>query len=335
MMYLSIILLPICVILIFIIKKKNDEIESERKKKKEIEQFKLAEIKEHFREEWNKSQTQFNLESNKLESEIKVLKKELTEKEKRYSEVNQDLDLYRKGKMEEIDRANTRYKEHQETLIRNELDKYREDWTKAFNEDLEKLSETRVQKLEELEEIKNELEEERTKRAAINKEILRQREVEEQQDFYRIQLDPLDKPDIEILRDTAARLRRPEAINKIIWSGYYQKPLAELRKRLLTSGDVSGVYKITRLKTGEIYIGQSTSVDKRWQEHVKTALGVGTLTSSLLHRRMAEDGCENFLFELIEEVPKDKLRERESYYIDFYDTKAYGLNSLKGDKNAN
>ena len=47
---------------------------------------------------------------------------------------------------------------------------------------------------------------------------------------------------------------------------------------------------------------------------------------------MRSDGPENFTFELLEEVPKDKLRERESYYIDFYDSKTYGLNSVVGDK---
>ena len=179
----------------------------------------------------------------------------------------------------------------------------------------------------------SELEEERNKRAAINEEILRQKKLEQEQDFYRIQLDPDDTDDIEILRSVTTRLRHPEAINKVIWTGYYQKPLAELRKRILTNGDVSGVYKITRLKTNEIYIGQTTSVDKRWQEHVKSALGVGTLASSQLHRAMQTDGCENFTFELLEVVPKDKLRERESYYIDFYDSKTYGLNSVTGDKN--
>ena len=184
----------------------------------------------------------------------------------------------------------------------------------------------------ELEEIKKDLEVERCKRAAINEEIRRQREVEEQTDFYRIQLDSDDANDIEILRSITSRLRHPEAINKVIWTGYYQKPLAELRKRLLPNGDISGIYKITRLKTNEIYIGQTTSIDKRWQDHVKSALGVGTLASSQLHRVMAADGAENFTFEIIEEVPKDKLRERESYYIDFYDSKTYGLNSVTGDK---
>ena len=184
----------------------------------------------------------------------------------------------------------------------------------------------------EIEQLKCTLDDYRARQAAINEEILRQKQLEEQQDFYRIQLDPNETNDIEILRTTATRLQRPEIINKIIWSGYYQKPLAELRKRLLPNGDISGVYKITRLKTKEIYIGQSTSLDKRWQEHVKSALGVGTLASSQLHRAMALDGPEQFTFEVLEETPKEKLRERESYYIDFYDSKNYGLNSVTGDK---
>jgi hypothetical protein len=48
---------------------------------------------------------------------------------------------------------------------------------------------------------------------------------------------------------------------------------------------------------------------------------------------MAEDGPENFTFEVLEETPKEKLRERESFYIDFYDSKNYGLNSVRGDRN--
>ena len=49
---------------------------------------------------------------------------------------------------------------------------------------------------------------------------------------------------------------------------------------------------------------------------------------------MAEDGPEQFTFEVLESaIPRDKLRERESFYIDFYDSKNYGLNTLRGDQN--
>ena len=342
------------IILAVILKKRNQKLEETVISKHEIEVARKEELKNYFKEEWDREektltdkfkvktdgldkewQTRFQLHQSQLsnlDNEIKRFEEILKEKEKRYEEVNQDLDAYRKKQIEEIENSAKFYMENKHHLIEESIDKYRLIKIDEANSQLEQ-KQLYLNNLEEqINKIQNELEEERTKRAAINEEIRRQREVEEQQDFYRIQLDPNDKDDVEILRSVAPRLRHPEAINKVIWTGYYQKPLAELRKRLLPNGDVSGVYKITRLKTNEIYIGQTTSVDKRWQEHVKSALGVGTLASSQLHRVMASDGCENFTFELLEAVPKDKLRERESYYIDFYDSKTYGLNSVTGDK---
>ena len=352
------ILLLCCIILIIILiitlNKRNKTLEKTVFEKHEIEVARKDELKDYFKEEWDRQEKHLQDELTHHEKEIALKRKSLEqeyehkgreldlklhnlestlkEKEKRYEEVNQDLETYRKGKINEIDSAGAEYEKRKRLLIDASVVQYREVRGKLYNEELSAMEAHKNEMLEQIHQIKSELEEERTKRAAINEEILRQRALEEQQDFYRIQLDPNDKDDVEILRSVAPRLRHPEAINKVIWTGYYQKPLAELRKRLLPNGDVSGVYKITRLKTNEIYIGQTTSVDKRWQEHVKSALGVGTLASSQLHRVMAQDGCENFTFELLEVVPKDKLRERESYYIDFYDSKTYGLNSVTGDK---
>ena len=344
MIYILSILLLLSLIILFI----------QIKEKKQLKENKIEDLKDYFRKEWEEEETQLNQKKinklsaieneclthefvtkdkiNKLDFQIKNLETQLVEKEKRYNEVNQDLDLYRKGKIEEIDAGLIELTHKKEILLENEFKEKREGELKKFDETIQFLTIQENQFKEEVEKIRTELDEFRLRRAAINEEILRQKQIEEQQDFYRIQIDPNEINDIEILRDTARRLQRPEIINKIIGSGYYQKPLAELRKRLLPNGDISGVYKITRLKTNEIYIGQTTSIDKRWQEHVKSALGVGTLASSQLHRVMAADGCENFTFEVLEETPKEKLRERESYYIDFYDSKNYGLNSVRGDK---
>lgn len=343
------------IILFVILNKRTKTLTKIVLEKHDIEVARKEELKDYFKEEWDRQEKhlqdellhhekEVKLKRDKLESDFKVSETELNgilrqlesllkEKEKRYNEVNQDLETYRKGKINEIDSAGAEYEKRKRLEIDNMMEQELHKLVLGFNQKSEEYTKQEEILKAEVEKIKSELEEERTKRAAINEEIRRQREVEEQQDFYRIQLDPNDKDDVEILRSVAPRLRHPEAINKVIWTGYYQKPLAELRKRLLPNGDVSGVYKITRLKTNEIYIGQTTSVDKRWQEHVKSALGVGTLASSQLHRVMASDGCENFTFELLEVVPKDKLRERESYYIDFYDSKTYGLNSVTGDKN--
>ena len=329
---LIILLSLILIICIININKRSKEINK-------IKQLKKEELKEIFKESWDKEEKDFNLkkanlltEKREIEGKVAQLKIIFKEKENQYKSINQDLDFYRDGKIEEIDRAAAEYKEHQQLLIKKELEDYHKDWTDRFNIELAKIAKTREEALEELGKVEADLEVERSKRAAINEEIRRAREVEEQQDFYRIQINPNDLEDIHLLRSIVPQLRHPEAINKIIWSGYYQKPLAELRKRVAFDG--SGVYKITRLKTGEIYIGQAVNVSTRWAEHCKAALGVGTLASSQLHRVMAEDGPEQFTFEVLESaVPRDKLRERESFYIDFYDSKNYGLNTLRGDQN--
>jgi len=354
--YLLILLCCIVLIVILFISlnKKKKIVEVLVFKNHELEVLKKGELKNYFEEEWrqeeqrldyerrvregnitnqlNQLENQYRLDASKYEGQIKQLDIQLKEKEQRYNEVNQDLDLYREGKMKEIDGTTTEYEQRKRQEIDKIVEQAKLNAESDFNNYLDGYIVKKGQLDCELEQIKADLEVERSKRAAINEEIRRQRQLEEQQDFYKIQLDPDDANDISILRSITARLRHPEAINKVIWTGYYQKPLAELRKRLLPNGDISGVYKITRLKTNEIYIGQTTSIDKRWQDHVKSALGVGTLASSQLHRAMAADGCENFTFEVLEEVPKDKLRERESYYIDFYDSKTYGLNSVTGDR---
>ena len=354
--YLLILLCCIVLIVILFISlnKKKKIVEVLVFKNHELEVLKKGELKNYFEEEWrqeeqrldyerrvregnitnqlNQLENQYRLDASKYEGQIKQLDVKLQEKEQRYNEVNQDLDLYREGKMKEIDGTAAEYEQRKRQIVEQSIDNYRDELTLKANQLLREMVGIKEETQKEIDEIKANLEVERSKRAAINEEIRRQRQLEEQQDFYKIQLDPDDANDISILRSITARLRHPEAINKVIWTGYYQKPLAELRKRLLPNGDISGVYKITRLKTNEIYIGQTTSIDKRWQDHVKSALGVGTLASSQLHRVMAADGCENFTFEVLEEVSKDKLRERESYYIDFYDSKTYGLNSVTGDR---
>ena len=324
-------LLSITIIILYLQNKKKKELVKKLVfEKHELETLRKDEIKDYFKEEWSREENELDnrlrlkreaikSESTKLESDFQVSKTELDgllrqmevllkEKEKRYNEVNQDLDLYKQGKIKEIDGTAAEYEQRKRTEIEQILKQAELNANSNFNNQVDSYLARRSQM-----------------------ECLRQRALDEQQDFYRIQLDPDDVQDIELLRSIVSRLRHPEAINKVIWSGYYQKPLAELRKRVAIEGP--GVYKITRIKTNEIYIGQAVNVSTRWAEHCKAALGVGTLASSQLHRVMAQDGCENFTFELLEAVPKEKLRERESYYIDFYDSKNYGLNTIRGEQN--
>ena len=194
----------------------------------------------------------------------------------------------------------------------------------AINEEL--LTEKRT----ELVEVLDLLEDYRKKQQVINEEILRRRQVEEQQDFYRIVLSESAIQDMQILLSIRENLKMRENLDKLIYDAYVSKPAAEMIKRVLNGRAPSGIYKITRIKTGEIYIGKSTDIKKRWGEHTKTAYGVGSIAHSILHTTIRKDGIENFTFELLEEVPKEKLTEREKYWITFYDSKNYGLNERNG-----
>jgi len=101
-------------------------------------------------------------------------------------------------------------------------------------------------------------------------------------------------------------------------------------KRITKGKKISGIYKITYLKTGEAYIGKTTDISTRWNNHLKTVCGLEGAAHSTLHTHMERNGLWNYTFEILEEVDKDKLSEREAYYIDFYNTKNYGLNQKRG-----
>jgi hypothetical protein len=71
------------------------------------------------------------------------------------------------------------------------------------------------------------------KQAAINEAILRQRAIDEQQDFYRVCLSPDVANDVELLNTIRRNLKKPEIIDKIIYDNYIAKPVLEMVKRVL------------------------------------------------------------------------------------------------------
>ena len=178
--------------------------------------------------------------------------------------------------------------------------------------------------------IQNNLNDYQKKQEVIGKEILRQRMLKEQTNFYRICLSQEQKDDIEILKSIIPKLNKHSNIDKLIYEVYCSKEAQAMIKRVLNNEQPSGIYKITRLKTGEIYIGKSTNIKERWLQHIKTACGCGTIAHSILHTTMEKDGIDNFTFELLEKVEKSKLSEREKYWINFYKAKDYGLNEKNG-----
>lgn len=79
----------------------------------------------------------------------------------------------------------------------------------------------------------------------------------------------------------------------------------------------SGIYKITNLTNGKIYIGQSRRVYIRKQEHFN-ALRTGKHPNKQMQKDF--NAHHRFMWSLIELCPEDKLNEREIYWIKRYNS---------------
>lgn len=184
---------------------------------------------------------------------------------------------------------------------------------------------------EELSAAKSELDEFQAKRTAVNEAIRREKELNEQESFYSIDVPEADREDIQVLQSMDARLHNRDVIPKLIWELFIRRPTQEMIKRVTGGRKFGGIYKITYKKTGEAYIGKSTDISTRWQNHVKTVIGLEGAARATLHARMARDGLWNYTFEVLEELNKDELSAREAYYINLYGTKNQ-LNMKEGSK---
>lgn len=151
-------------------------------------------------------------------------------------------------------------------------------------------------------------------------------------DEYRLDLEEKSIRDIKLLKSIQDEISNPIVIDKIIWSNYYQ-PLVKIKfPKIIGKETATGIYKLTNIKTGEAYIGQSSNVCDRWKTHCKNALGVGNVVNvNKLYKSMREYGLYNFTFELLEECNINELDSKEKYYIDFYNAYNFGLNSTKGN----
>lgn len=153
-------------------------------------------------------------------------------------------------------------------------------------------------------------------------------EARKEADFYRIPISSAAKNDIDKLKGVAAQLSKPATLYKLIWKEYYENGFNAMIGRVLGGDkDKSGIYKITNINNQMVYIGQAVNIGSRWRTHVKRGLGCEEKTNNRLYTALWEEGVENFTFQVVEMCDKEKLTEREKFYIDFYNSKDYGYNS--------
>lgn len=296
------------------------------KSKLKREQYQEQIRKEVYEKEKEQIVARIQEEVSDLSNEKKALEKELETKTK----FNDSMLLMRE---DELDRIIQKEKEEKKKVLLGELETWRNTQQCSIDCELSTYTaDTELKKCEistAIELITNELDEFHLKRTAINEAINREKQLAEKEDFYRICIAETDKEDIAILEEICPRLRNREAISKLIWNMFFQKATNEMIKRVTCGESISGIYKITYIKTGEAYIGKTTNIQRRWQTHVKTALGLDAAAHATLHSRLAKDGIWNYTFEILEAVPKDKLTEREKFFIKLYDTTSQ-LNMREG-----
>ena len=96
---------------------------------------------------------------------------------------------------------------------------------------------------------------------------------------------------------------------------------------------VSGIYKIVNLVNSKIYVGSAVNVRKRWNLHL-TYLRQQRHHSKHLQASFNKYGRESFIIELLEEVPREHLLEREQFYLNslrpFDGTRGYNICPIAG-----
>lgn len=88
------------------------------------------------------------------------------------------------------------------------------------------------------------------------------------------------------------------------------------------------VYLIENRVNGNKYVGQTIMpLNKRWLAHIQESK---TFSERPLYRAMKKYGLDNFKIKVIEEVPEDKLSEREIHWIQYFNSYHNGYNATTG-----
>ena len=320
-------------ILIFLIKKhkiilNREKIKLNKKFQKEEERLikdyeeleaKLAARAKGIQDNYAEKEKWLKWDLDKLKNDKETLDKHISElKDFGQRQVDEKIKDYEQLRLTQINHSLELEEKRKQELLQRQLDDF-----------IASTAETKKSVNEEIEELKLLLEDYKSKRNLINQAIIHEREIHEQQDFYRIVLNESDKEDIQLLNTIEMRLHSREALYKLIYDVFYKKPLNDMINRVLQGKEFCGIYRITNLKTNEAYIGKSTNIKTRWQNHCKTAIGLDGMARTKIHSAMKEYGIDNFSFEVLEKCTKETYSEREKYWINFYETNIYGYNIQK------
>lgn len=95
-----------------------------------------------------------------------------------------------------------------------------------------------------------------------------------------------------------------------------------------------GIYKITNKINGNCYIGLSVNIKRRWKDHLRRYRDNSNKEyDKVLYKAFRKYGIENFSFEVLEECEVEELKEKEKYWINYYNSYKKGYNATPGGDN--
>ena len=279
----------------------------------------------------------------------KQVDKEIEEKNNQLAQINSQLSQEQQNlqySIQQLKNTNNSIlsdiNQHQ-SLLNNIINQNQEISEKAFREYCEVLEtkyvdfereideEARIL-IEKIAQTREELNKIKATRAAAHQALLKEQEIKDNKDSYRLVPSEGVLADSRRLEIVKRELNKPRILCMLIWQTYWQ-PLAKKQFPLILQDKTKcGIYKITNQITDECYVGQSVDIYKRWCDHCKCGLGIDTPPGNKLYKAMQEYGLNNFTFELIEECNQSELNEKENYFIEMYQADTFGYNGNIGVK---
>ena len=285
-----------------------------------------------------KERIQINEDIKKQNAELEQNYFQLVQQEQNIKkEVEKDLETLKNVKEATSDALNS-----QQEISQKAFENYCEILSKQYDEKAAEYDNLTAKLDEAYSDIQNkiiadidaqnsELEKIRATRAALIEAQIKEKEIQENKDFYCLIPTENDKDDIHRLERVKKDLHNPRILSMLIWQTFFQKNMTSLCNNVLGTKTVTGIYKITNLNNNMCYIGQAVDIASRWKEHAKCGLGIDTPAGNKLYAAMKNDGIWNFSWELLEKCDRVDLDEKEKYYISLYQSYEFGYNSNKGN----
>lgn len=327
----SIIILIVSVVIWILISKQQISLEQEKREKEKLNK-QIQNLQIDY-ESATKALDTINDFIDEQRGQILLLKQDIEQKKEINNELIQNIN--------KIQRQMGQYEAKEKEKIRQQLKEFKASSIQAASEYVDNLESyytaAEVRSREKIASLKAEQDKAaaslnalKDTQKAAHEAILKQQELQRNQDSYRLLPSQSDLEDIYTLKHIRAGLHKPRILSMLIWQTYYQPIAKEKFPIILQDKTKTGIYKITSLETLNSYVGQSVDIYKRWTDHCKAGLGIDTPPGNKLYKAMQAQGLENFTFELLCECPKEQLNEKEKYFIQLYMSDVYGFNGQKG-----